>query len=304
MSSNAKGKTPATASGGGNKLPAVSKTPAAGGKPAATTPNKATPANAKATPNKAEKLPVITPTGKGASKANPVVEKTEGETVAATPAAEGASEAVQPTTGEQAVTAPTDPPVTSDATAPVPAEQPVVEAAPVVPVEPPKPVNNNGMVTLIYEQYNEQFQIVNGNTTHENIDDVYCLTFVMPNCKIHVSKYSPKEMREVQDTLAWEELYFREEPLGTYHGLEADQTYYVYAEQEADQLKRDQERMRKIASTMEGVAKKGDGLMPKDDGRAMESCSCIYGNPCVDEYGCKDWSNRFAIATKNGWKGF
>ena len=35
-----------------------------------------------------------------------------------------------------------------------------------------------------------------------------------------------------------------------------------------------------------------------------ETCSCLYGNPCVDEYGCKDWANRFAIATKNGWKGF
>ncbi len=35
-----------------------------------------------------------------------------------------------------------------------------------------------------------------------------------------------------------------------------------------------------------------------------ESCSCIEGNPCVDEYGCKDWYNRYAIAKKNGWAGF
>ena len=28
------------------------------------------------------------------------------------------------------------------------------------------------------------------------------------------------------------------------------------------------------------------------------------GNPCVDEYGCKDWDNRYAIAKINGWKGF
>ena len=29
-----------------------------------------------------------------------------------------------------------------------------------------------------------------------------------------------------------------------------------------------------------------------------ESCSCLYGNPCVDEYSCRDWTNRFAVASK------
>ena len=33
-----------------------------------------------------------------------------------------------------------------------------------------------------------------------------------------------------------------------------------------------------------------------------ETCSCIYGNPCVDQYICSDWKNRFEVATKNGWK--
>eukprot|EP00658_Telonema_sp_P-2_P002444 TRINITY_DN10922_c0_g1_i3.p1 TRINITY_DN10922_c0_g1~~TRINITY_DN10922_c0_g1_i3.p1 ORF type:complete len:517 (+),score=98.74 TRINITY_DN10922_c0_g1_i3:354-1904(+) len=35
--------------------------------------------------------------------------------------------------------------------------------------------------------------------------------------------------------------------------------------------------------------------------RAPESCSCLEGNPCVDAYGCKDWHNRFDVATKHGW---
>jgi len=35
-----------------------------------------------------------------------------------------------------------------------------------------------------------------------------------------------------------------------------------------------------------------------------ESCSCIEGNPCVDQYVCKNWPMRFAIAKQNGWKGF
>ena len=32
-----------------------------------------------------------------------------------------------------------------------------------------------------------------------------------------------------------------------------------------------------------------------------ESCSCLEGNPCVDEYSCKDWHNRFEVAKKHGW---
>lgn len=181
----------------------------------------------------------------------------------------------------------------------VPEAVPVVEV-PSPPVKPPQ----NGKVTLIYEQYNEQFDILNGSTTHENIDEVYCLTFVMPNCLIHLSKLNPQEKRklEAEGNL---DFFIEENPRGTYHGLEVDMTYYVYVEQEAEQLARDQARMKQIASSMEGAKKKDpNGDLVKDDGRVLESCSCIYGNPCVDEYGCKDWDNRFAVATKNGWKGF
>ena len=37
--------------------------------------------------------------------------------------------------------------------------------------------------------------------------------------------------------------------------------------------------------------------------REKEGCSCIWGNPCADEYICEDWDNRFAIAAANGWAG-
>lgn len=160
----------------------------------------------------------------------------------------------------------------------------------------------NGMVKLIYEQYNEEFAIVDGSTTHANIDDVYCLSFVMPDCLIHLSALCPKDKREAEVNGSLD-FFIEESPLGTYQGLEKDQTYYVYVEQKADQLARDQAKMRQIALTMEGAqsVSKSD---KRDDGRVLESCSCVYGNPCVDEYGCKDWNNRFAIATKNGWKGF
>ena len=43
-----------------------------------------------------------------------------------------------------------------------------------------------------------------------------------------------------------------------------------------------------------------------DDAALMEdasSCSCLWGNPCVSQYNCKDWANRAEVAKRNGWKG-
>lgn len=190
-------------------------------------------------------------------------------------------------------------------TAPPTATDAVTSPSEAVPAEPPapayKPEEHNGMVKLIYEQYNEDFPIVNGSTTQENIDDVYCLSFVMPNCLIHLSKLTPAEKRQKDIDQDYENMFIEENPKGVYQGLYVNETYYVYVEQEAQQLARDQEMMRQRAKA---GASKTQPALPKDDGRVMESCSCIYGNPCVDEYGCKDWNNRFAVATKNGWKGF
>ena len=115
--------------------------------------------------------------------------------------------------------------------------------------------NNNGKVKLIYEQYDEEFPIQAGSTTQENIDDVYCLSFVMPNCRIHLSVHAPAAKRTIQSNAIdaaqkgddkgayalYQSLYLEEVPLGTYQGLEDDKTYYVYVEQEAEQLARDQE---------------------------------------------------------------
>ena len=38
--------------------------------------------------------------------------------------------------------------------------------------------------------YDEKFPIENNSTTAAAIDDVHCLSFVMANCKIHLSKVS------------------------------------------------------------------------------------------------------------------
>eukprot|EP01035_Chromulina_nebulosa_P018624 gene18624-24359_t len=161
-------------------------------------------------------------------------------------------------------------------------------------------VNNNGFVKLIYETYNELFPITDGSTTHANIDEVYALSFVMPNCRIHLSKYDPKQKRQLEiEQKPINEIYIEENPTGVYHGLIADEVYYVFIEQDSIQLELEKE---KNLTAVENL--KNDANTKKDDGRVIESCSCIYGNPCVDEYGCKDWNNRYAIAKANGWKGF
>lgn len=169
------------------------------------------------------------------------------------------------------------------------------------PADPPVlPVNRDGNVRLLYEQYAELFPIVNGSISQEQIDEVYCLSFVMPNCLIHLSHHNPSTKRQLEIDGKFDELFLPEIPRGVFQNLVANNDYYVYVEQEAAQLERDQAMMRQ---RMQADPKNAEALS-KDDGRVMESCSCIYGNPCVDEYGCRDWGNRFAIATKNGWKGF
>eukprot|EP01039_Chlorochromonas_danica_P005108 gene5108-5614_t len=236
----------------------------------------------------------------------PEVSKTEGSQVSPTtdPTSqpliqESPNEAI-PAAVAAATTIPassSDPSSSAQPAEATPSETPINE--PPIPVY--KPEEHNGMVKLLYEQYNEDFPIVNGSTTQENVDEVYCLSFVMPNCLIHLSSLNPSEKRARDIDQAYEGMYVEENPRGIYQGLKVSETYYVYVEQEAEQLKRDQEIMRQRAAA---DASKAQAPLPKDDGRAMESCSCIYGNPCVDEYGCRDWNNRFAVATKNGWKGF
>uniref|UniRef100_K3WKZ6 Uncharacterized protein n=1 Tax=Globisporangium ultimum (strain ATCC 200006 / CBS 805.95 / DAOM BR144) TaxID=431595 RepID=K3WKZ6_GLOUD len=159
----------------------------------------------------------------------------------------------------------------------------------------------NGMINLIYEQYDEEFSIVDGSTTQAAIDDVYCLSFVMPECLVHLTRHAAPERFAREDAGVFDSLV-REDPQGVYVDLEKDTTYYVVVEQEADRLKRDQDATRaRWAPQLQREKRERDNA---DDGRGFESCSCVYGNPCVDEYGCRDWHARFAVATANGWKGF
>lgn len=161
----------------------------------------------------------------------------------------------------------------------------------------------NGQITLLYEMYNELFDIKDGAIAKEYIDEEYCLSDIMPSCAIHLSTFEKKDIfTELENGNG---NTFLKEDVKTIYGVESGRSYTVFVEQEAAQLARDQERMRDVATTMEGaVDPNAPPPLEKDDGRAMETCSCIYGNPCVDEYGCRNWHERFAVATANGWKGF
>ena len=149
-----------------------------------------------------------------------------------------------------------------------------------VSLDPPPPVlipPQNGKVKLLYETYDEEFEIVNGSTTQENIDEVYCLSFVMPGCKIHLSKYSPAEKR-LKDINGDNDSYIQENSPGTYIGLMCDETYYVYAEEVGDKTtSSDTQNQSRVMATQ----RREEEGRTKDDGRVLESCSCIYGNPCV-----------------------
>merc|ERR1712232_887403 len=118
-----------------------------------------------------------------------------------------------------------------------------------------------------------------GKLKATDIDELYCLSDVMPGCFIHLSE---KEFRHDE-----EHKYVKEEPAGTFLGLMAGETYWCYVQQDAEQEKRDQENMRKVwAGVTQAKATEG------------EHCSCKDGAPCTDSSICNDWPNHFANALK------
>eukprot|EP00903_Cladosiphon_okamuranus_P007935 g7660.t1 len=142
-----------------------------------------------------------------------------------------------------------------------------------------------------------------GCVTSAEIDETYCLSFVMPNCTLHLGPVSPAD-RYAQESNGEVVPYLQEGPPGTFHGLVDGGVYWVYVSRDDEQENQDRERMKQVVQGMQEDLPDG-GAERKDDGRnGLESCSCIYGNPCVDEYGCKDWHSRYAVAKANGWKGF
>ncbi|KAL4512247.1 hypothetical protein ABPG72_005249 [Tetrahymena utriculariae] len=75
----------------------------------------------------------------------------------------------------------------------------------------------------------------------------------------------------------------------TFNNLQAETTYWcVVLKNDAAESKR---KVYKVDESSFGGSKTNQ--------KRGEGYSCLYGNPCVDQYVCLDWNNRFTIAKQN-----
>jgi len=148
-----------------------------------------------------------------------------------------------------------------------------------------------GNITVSYQMYNEEFPISKNSVTAERIDEDYALTDVMPGCRLKLSTLEPKRRTEYVNNCGREAPFIKEDPEGTFQELMAGETYHCIVIEDPVQYKKD---MDTLAKSMEGVNKDTEVK------ERQEGCSCIYGNPCQDQYVCLDWDNRWAVAIKNG----
>lgn len=156
----------------------------------------------------------------------------------------------------------------------------------------------DGQVVINYQMYNEQFPISGNTLTAARIDEDYGLTDVMPGCRIRLSTIDSKARTLYENSSDGRPApWVREDPEGTFKDLLARETYYCIVFEDAAQYAKDMEALQKRLET--------SGVSVEDSKRGrVEGCSCLFGNPCVDQYICKNWDNRYSIAKQNGWKGF
>lgn len=152
------------------------------------------------------------------------------------------------------------------------------------PLTPP-PVaiapSQNGTIKVIYEMYHEEFEITEGTLLTSIIDEVYCLSDIMPSCRISLSEFSPQEMRDLTE----DQRFVPVDGTGMFSGLKVGGVYYCYVKQDIEQL----EREKAMRTALQGRQlldndHSGDSLaggLVIDDGRGFDSCTCIYGTPCV-----------------------
>eukprot|EP00392_Amoebophrya_sp_AT5.2_P015246 g15445.t1 len=162
-------------------------------------------------------------------------------------------------------------------------------------------------VVIKYVNYAEQFALTDGKLTQADIDDLYCISAVMPNSCMHLG--------EREFVGAEEHEYLPQEPKGTWccltsgntmtgpgglrfnacrRGLQSSgrlthlppgptiNTYWLYVQEDAKQYEED---MKKAKQTWAGVA-------ADKQASTKEGCSCLYGSPCIDPDNCTDWDNR------------
>jgi hypothetical protein len=118
----------------------------------------------------------------------------------------------------------------------------------------------------------------------------------MPGCRIRLSTIDSKSRTLYENAYDGRQApWVREDPVGTFKDLLAGETYYCIVFEDAAQYAKDMAALQKRLEGMPQEASKS---------RTEEGCSCLFGNPCMDQYICRDWNNRYAVSKKNGWKGF
>lgn len=152
-----------------------------------------------------------------------------------------------------------------------------------------------GEITCNYFMDDLQFPISGNSLTAARIDEDFGLTDVMPGCRIRLSTIDSKARTSYENAHVGQVAPFvREDPEGTFRDLLCDEKYYIIVIEDPEQHRKD----------MEAQAAKNKDAGVEETGTRQEGCSCLFGNPCVDQYICKDWNNRMEVAKKNGWKGF
>jgi hypothetical protein len=179
------------------------------------------------------------------------------------------------------------------------------EMAAAIKAEEERKANGNGLVKLVYETYDNQFKITDGclgpddegRMGAEYLDEEYCLNFVMPNCKIHLCTVDKKSISKMDEGDEKWALFVKEEPAGTFHELQKDNTYFVIIVEDTEEARKDAERMASVWASMD----QGHEISGGTSKQSTDVCSCKSGLPCVDKPVCENWDHRFVVAEANGW---
>ena len=177
-----------------------------------------------------------------------------------------------------------------------------------------KRAKESGDAVLHFKSRREVFNIKGGRLDASDVDARFGLaddssnSFKSGAYNVHLSKLNPRTLAarvragRSKGTNKYS-FYVGESPIGTFSGLEAGAEYHVYIDADTAE----ETALRESADGAAG-ASLGARAPGSDDGqrggRLREGCSCLWGNPCVDQYVCQDWENRYEIAKANGWNGY
>jgi len=157
-----------------------------------------------------------------------------------------------------------------------------------------KKEKENGEVVLKYSMYKEKFPITGGMITAGEIDEMYCLSDAMPNCKIHLSVKSESEKYKM---VSAGEIcpYIFEDPIGTFHDLEAGEEYFVYVEEDETEFLKSLEKAKKNFAGVKGEAK-AKPAASSEPAQAASPLQAVSENVFVPEEGGHPFTQEQLVA--------